>query len=163
MVFMHLFRVHPSPLSQCKLLAELWIYFIKHSLSVLFSHWQQAQPRWRLQLNQPLKFTVGIMWTLRIPWHSTNMVVLFWQQLKACWWGHCHFGWHGWDQYSVVEENRTWVFAMVTTRTTGYVWTLALIAICHHYRFESQCSSFKWYPNMTMFYLDVLKIYLRLL
>lgn len=28
------------------------------------------------------------IWTPRIPWHSANMDVLFWQQLAAGWWRH---------------------------------------------------------------------------
>lgn len=62
----------------------------------VFSLWQRAHPWWGLQLNLPLKFTVGIAsGCLWVPWHSANTPVLFQPQLMARWWWHCHLGWHG--------------------------------------------------------------------
>ena len=62
----------------------------------VFSLWQRAHPWWGLQLNLPLKFTVGIAsGCLWVPWHSANTPVLFQPQLTARWWWHCHLGWHG--------------------------------------------------------------------
>lgn len=91
--FTKLFWVHPSQPSQCKSLTELWIYAIKQTLHLSFAGSRfscNGDCGWIRHWNSQLRSHVDAVNPLTL----RNMVVLFQQQVTACWWGHCYFRRH---------------------------------------------------------------------
>lgn len=100
---------HPSLLSQCKSLTELWIYFLKSTLSFPPTAANTAV----MEAAAAIKLhSWNHIWMLCIPWHSTNIAVLLRQQLTACGWGR--------GTLEDVAEINTVQWRIGTAKTTGY-------------------------------------------